>query len=169
MTVTVLDECLWPGLDEDIYHADPVPSGSLSQSGARYLLPPYTPAHFDHYRRHPRKSSKAQELGSAAHTELLGTGVPIEVYPEPDDLPEEERVKDYNRKDPQAWKRKVQAAGRIPLLYHQAQALKKMVAKVRAQALPTLMAGGTYTRLDDDRQLRADDLRGSHLPHLPAR
>ena len=171
MTVTVLDECLWPGLDEDIYHADPVPSGSLSQSGARYLLPPYTPAHFDHYRRHPRKSSRAQELGSAAHTELLGTGVPIEVYPEPDDLPEEERVKDYNRKDPQAWKRKVQAAGRIPLLYHQAQALKKMVAKVRAHpdasALLTPgegVAEASFFCIDDEtgvwRRGRADFIRG---------
>ena len=33
-------------LGEAAYHADPVEHGSLSASGAKYLLPPYVPADY---------------------------------------------------------------------------------------------------------------------------
>lgn len=127
----ILEECLVANLDEDLYHADPVPSGSLSQSGARYLLPPYTPAHFDHYRRHPRPASRSQELGSAVHTELLGTGVGVEVHPSADEDHPENEVADYSRKPDQEWRKKVRAAGKIPLLGWERRAVTAMVEQVR--------------------------------------
>ncbi len=46
-------------LSDDIYHADPVPGGSLSSTGARRLLPPSCPAIFDWYRRNPEPAKKA--------------------------------------------------------------------------------------------------------------
>ncbi|MBO0827768.1 MAG: hypothetical protein J2P24_08300 [Streptosporangiales bacterium] len=36
-----------------VYHADPVPGGSLSQSGAKKLLPPSCPALYRYWADHP--------------------------------------------------------------------------------------------------------------------
>lgn len=63
-----------PGIYEmpaEDYHADPVPGGSLSSSGARRLLPPSCPALFK-YGKKP--ATRAMEHGTAAHTIVLGEG-----------------------------------------------------------------------------------------------
>lgn len=63
-----------PGVYEmpaEDYHADPVPVGSLSSSGAKRLLPPSCPALFKHG---PKPASRAMEHGTAAHTIVLGSG-----------------------------------------------------------------------------------------------
>lgn len=65
----------------DAYHADPVPGGSLSQSGAKLLLPPSVPALYAYDRKHPRPKSKAMNLGTAAHSVVLGTGRPVVTVP----------------------------------------------------------------------------------------
>lgn len=59
-------------LSEPVYHADPVPGGSLSHSGAKLLLK--APALFAHERRHGRKPKRVWEVGHAAHREVLGAG-----------------------------------------------------------------------------------------------
>jgi hypothetical protein len=59
------------------YHADPVPSGSLSRSGAVKLLEPSTPARFHYERTHGQPVRKTFELGHAAHHMALGDGVDI--------------------------------------------------------------------------------------------
>lgn len=56
------------------YHADPVPEGSLSSSGARRLLSPGCPALFRYEQDHPPAPKKAFELGTAAHKLVLGEG-----------------------------------------------------------------------------------------------
>lgn len=61
-------------LTAEQYHADPVPGGSLSSSGARRLLAPSCPAKFDHERRHGRAPKREFDLGHAAHKLVLGTG-----------------------------------------------------------------------------------------------
>lgn len=97
-------------LDEDDYHRDPVPGGSLSASGAKLLLPPSCPAKFAWARSHPAKPKRAFDVGHAAHSLLLGVGKPlVEVI--------------GSGKDPNAWatvetKAEVQAvrdAGAVPL------------------------------------------------------
>lgn len=123
--VRVLAEGLYDQMPEDAYHGDPVPVGSLSQSLARYLLPPYTPKHFKYHRTHPRPPSNAQELGTAAHVAVLGSGPVVEVYDDPD-------VTDWTRKDPQAWRKRVRAADHVPLLHHQARAVADMEKELRA-------------------------------------
>ena len=63
--MTVITE---PGvytMDEADYHADPVPGGSLSCSGAKKLLA--CPARFAYDREHPPAPTPAMELGTAAH------------------------------------------------------------------------------------------------------
>ncbi|MEU5838815.1 PD-(D/E)XK nuclease-like domain-containing protein [Streptomyces diacarni] len=61
------------------YHADPVPGGSLSSTGARRLLPPGCPALFAHERDHGRAPSSVLDLGHAAHRLVLGDGPTIHV------------------------------------------------------------------------------------------
>jgi len=70
---------LHPGvydLTEQEYHADPVPGGSLSSTGARELLPMYggCPAKYRHQLTRPRPPKKEFDLGSAAHHLVLGIG-----------------------------------------------------------------------------------------------
>jgi hypothetical protein len=75
--VTTITE---PGIyeiDADSYHADPVPGGSLSSSGARRLLPPGCPALFKFEQQHPAAPTSDMILGTAAHTMVLGAGPEI--------------------------------------------------------------------------------------------
>lgn len=58
----------------ELYHADPVPGGSLSRSGAMKLLPPSCPALFRWEQLHGRPSKREFDLGHAAHALVLGTG-----------------------------------------------------------------------------------------------
>lgn len=66
---------LYPDVDEDWYHADPVEGGSLSVSGAKLLVPPSPAAKFKWARDNPRPPSRAQKLGMLAHALTLGTPV----------------------------------------------------------------------------------------------
>jgi hypothetical protein len=61
-------------LTAEVYHADPVPGGSLSSTGVRKLLPPSCPARFQYDREHPEPTRKVWEIGSAAHKLVLGVG-----------------------------------------------------------------------------------------------
>jgi len=63
-------------LDEHLYHADP----ALSASGMKQLLK--TPAHFAHYRQNPQKPRAEFDVGTAAHSKVLGVGAPIAVIPD---------------------------------------------------------------------------------------
>lgn len=120
---TVLEECVVPDMPEAIYHADPVPSGSLSQSGAKYLLPPYTPKHFAHYRATPRKASRAQQLGTAAHGRVLHIGAPVFVLPK--------EYKNYNKQAAQKLRDDATDAGIVPLLKHENDKIEAMAAALR--------------------------------------
>src|SRR5512135_3837265 len=93
-------------LPADVYHADPVPTGSLSSSGARLLLPPSTPAHFRWAREHPRPSTPAMDFGRAAHRIVLGVG---------EDLVEVQ-ADSWRTKAAQQAADEARAAGKTPLL-----------------------------------------------------
>lgn len=67
-------------LPETTYHGDPVPETSLSNSGAKKILD--SPARFRHDQLHPPSSSKAFDLGRAAHAKALGVGAPIVAIPD---------------------------------------------------------------------------------------
>jgi hypothetical protein len=62
----------------DTYLRDPVPGGSLSNSGAKTLLTA-CPAIFQYERENGRPDKKAFDIGHAAHTEVLGDGIEIVV------------------------------------------------------------------------------------------
>jgi hypothetical protein len=72
---------IYLGVPDDQYHADPVPGGSLSSTGARELLPPSCPALFRHKRGNPQPAKKAFDFGKAAHAKVLGVGAELVVVP----------------------------------------------------------------------------------------
>lgn len=73
---------LYEDIPDDIYHADPVPGGSLSSTGARKILPPGCPALFAYEREHGRPDKRAFDFGHAAHAKVLGVGAPVAVIPD---------------------------------------------------------------------------------------
>lgn len=93
-------------LPEVAYHADPVPSGSLSSSGARKLLPPSCPARFRYEADHPPPSKPHFDVGSAAHKLVLGAGPDIVVID----------ADSWRTKEAKEQRDKAYADGAIPLL-----------------------------------------------------
>lgn len=68
--------CVVDGMPDDVYHADPVPEGSLSVSGAKLLLD--CPARYTA----ARAPKKAFDVGHAAHAKILGEGMGVAVIPD---------------------------------------------------------------------------------------
>ena len=108
-------------LPEDAYHADPVPGGSLSQSGAKTLLKEGGPALFAWQRANPKPPSKAMELGSAAHQLVLGTGVELV----------EVKADDYYTKAAKQARDEARKAGNVPLLTKELAVVNAMAAELR--------------------------------------
>ena len=81
----VTEPGVYTHMSHDVYHADPVPGGSLSRGGARLLLPPSCPALFEWNLMHPPPPKPVFDLGIAAHHLVLGVGpelvhVPFDNY-----------------------------------------------------------------------------------------
>lgn len=75
MTVVTEAPQVAPGVYDipaELYHADPIPGGSLSSTGARKLLD--CPAKFKHEQDNPPEPKKVFEFGTAAHKLVLGEG-----------------------------------------------------------------------------------------------
>lgn len=110
-----------PGAYDDmpaeLYHADP----ALSSSGAKKLLPPSCPAIFDYERTHGQERRNEFDIGTAAHTLLLGFG------PEPHVID----AKNYLTKAAKEEREAAYARGDVPLLPHEFDAVQQMVAKAR--------------------------------------
>jgi hypothetical protein len=121
-TFTVTEPCVIPDLPEEQYHADPVPGGSLSSGGARTLLEPGGPAKFDYGRNHPRASTKAFDLGHAAHTMALGVGAGLVVVD----------ARDWKTKAAQEAKAEAYALGGVPVLSADFQRVAAMVDAIKA-------------------------------------
>jgi hypothetical protein len=95
-------------LDEEVYFSDPVPGGSLSNSGVKKLLPPGSPARYRYdLDNQVVKTSDAFDLGHAVHKLALGAGAEIAVRPAEFDS--------YRSKAAQAWLAEQRAARRIPV------------------------------------------------------
>lgn len=136
MTVTAppatlpLDVTFGPGvydMDEATYHADPVPGGSLSSTGARALLSPSCPAKFDHNRRFGQKPRKVWDFGSVAHELVLhrGRGIVRLDY-------DSRRTNDYK-----ADEKKARDEGKVPILekdYAIAEAMAKALRQHKTAA-----------------------------------
>ena len=71
---------VYDGMDEDAYHADPVPGGSLSASGAKLLLPPSCPALY-HYRRDHPKAAQGRVRPGHSRSQARSRRGPAELPP----------------------------------------------------------------------------------------
>lgn len=125
MTAAV-EQITGPGvytLDADTYHADPVPGGSLTSTGARKLLPPSCPALYKHWHdTEERETKPAWDEGHAAHKLVLGVGPELVVV-------------DRDRWDTNAVKAEVaaiRAAGNVPLKRSVYERVQAMAAALRA-------------------------------------
>lgn len=124
MTTTITTPGLYPDLPEADYHADPVPGGSLSSSGARKLLST-CPARFDYERRNPPPSTDEFDLGKAFHAAALGVGAETVVVD----------AKDWRTNAAKEAKAAAYADGKVPLLAHQAKQVAAMVDAVHRDPL----------------------------------
>jgi hypothetical protein len=119
------------GMPAEIYHADPYVGGSLSHSGAGKLLPPSTPAQFQHDRIHRTPFHKPEfDFGHAAHWLVLEgeAGLRermVDVY----DFP------DWKTRAAQDKRKESRAAGRAPVLTEEWERIKGMAAAIREHPL----------------------------------
>lgn len=118
-------------LTPEQYHADPVPGGSLSSSGARLLLSA-TPAEF-RYRQFNPKTTDAMDFGSVAHRVVLGKG---DAY----------KVLDFPNRQTNAYKaadKEARAAGQVPILKKDFETVLAMAKVVREnRTIADLMSTG---------------------------
>jgi hypothetical protein len=77
--MVITEPCVVDDMPDEVYHRDPVPSGSLSHSGMKTILD--VPARFAYERKHGRKPKAEFDLGHAAHAEALGVGMPLAILP----------------------------------------------------------------------------------------
>lgn len=136
MTTTewlVTEPGVHPDMPEDVYHADPVPGGSLSSTGARKLLPPSCPAKFRHWLDHGQAPKDAFDLGHAAHLKVLGTGADLVVVD----------AADWRTKAAKETRAAAYAAGQVPLLEADHQRVANMAAAVKRHPIagPLLAPG----------------------------
>ncbi len=99
---------------------------SLSSSGARKLLPPSCPAKF---RYGKNEHSTAFDIGHAAHKLVLGEGPELV----------EVDAKDWRTKVAQQAQADAYAAGAVPLLTEQLEAVHEMAAAIRRHPLASIL------------------------------
>lgn len=114
-------------MPHDIYHADPVPGGSLSRTGARLLLPPSCPALFDWNLKHPPRPKRTFDLGIAAHHLVLGVGPELVHVPFDDYSP----TGPGNQTKARGMRDEAHARGAVPLTNPQWEKVHGMAAALR--------------------------------------
>ncbi|WP_100499403.1 PD-(D/E)XK nuclease-like domain-containing protein [Geodermatophilus chilensis] len=125
----VTEPGVYPDLHEDDYHADPVPGGSLSSSGARKLLPPSCPAIFRHEQLHGSPKKRTFDLGHAAHKAVLGVGADVVTVD----------ADDWKTKAAREQRDTAHAAGKVPLLAHEVAQVDAMAAAIRQHPMASAL------------------------------
>lgn len=110
-------------MSETAYHS----RKELSSTGARRLLD--SPARFRYWEDHPQPPKTAFDLGSAAHTKILGVGANIIEYP-PEHLTASGNVS--TSKATVAWEQEQRDAGLIPITSKDARRVDRMAEAVLA-------------------------------------
>lgn len=131
-------------LTAEEYHADPVPGGSLSSTGARKLLPPSCPRLFQHWLTEVGETRPAWEKGKAAHKLVLGAGPGLVA------------VTDDWGKDPNAWRTdkvkerlaEIREAGDVPLKQADYDDVHAMADAIREHPVATALLDPTQGRAE---------------------
>lgn len=111
MTAAPTTPGLYPNVPESVYHGDP---NSLSSTGVRLLVKPGGPAKFQ---GEVREHNDDFDIGTAAHTLLLGTGAGIKVVD----------ADTWQGKEAKAARIQARAEGKVPMLRKQYDATRAMV------------------------------------------
>ncbi len=112
---------VYDGMSDATYHADPVPGGSLSSSGARKLLPPSCPALYRYEQDHGRAPKREFDFGHAAHQLVLGAGPGITVVD----------AKSWRTDAAQGQAEEARAEGKVPLLTAEYETVQAMAAALK--------------------------------------
>jgi hypothetical protein len=132
--VEITEPGLYGGVTAEQYHADPVPGGSLTSSGARALLPPSCPALFRHKQLHGEPHKPEWDFGHAAHRLVLGAGAGVV----------EVEANDWRTNAAKAAKAEAHAAGLVPLLTKDLATVHEMADALRSHPeASALLAPGT--------------------------
>ena len=115
----------YAGMPEALYHGH----GALSSSGAKKLTEPSTPAHFRQWRDEPRAPKATFDIGSAAHTVVLGTGKPLHVV----------EATAWTTKAAKEERTLARELGRIPVLEQQYEEVQAMADAIRAHPVASLL------------------------------
>lgn len=121
MSGVPVNDGLWPGIPDKIYHGD---RNSLSSSGARMLIN-LTPAEFLANQLEPPNPKPEYDFGHAAHKMVLGEGAQLVRVD----------ARDWRTNIAKEAREKAWAAGKAPLLKHKIQLAQTMAGKVFAHPL----------------------------------
>lgn len=160
-TETGLAPGVYPDVTADEYHADPVPGGSLSSSGARKLLPPSCPALYRWELDNGEAPKRHFDIGSAAHQIVLGSGPEIVVVD----------AENYRTNAAKAARDDARAAGRVPLLPDEHAQVTAMAAALRRHPVAAALldpAGGRAEQTLIWRDAATGVMRRARLDWLPA-
>jgi hypothetical protein len=140
-TTTVVEPGVVRGMDEESYHGDPVPEGSLSYSGAKLLLD--SPARYQYTREHPT-TKREFDFGHAAHKLVLGKGAELIPLQRTDTKTGEvSTAEDMRSPSTREHAALVRSQGKVPLLAHEIAKAQAMADVVRAHPVASrLLAEG---------------------------
>lgn len=127
----VTEPGVYPDMPVEVYHADPVPTRSLSCSGAKKLLPPSCPALYAYERENPPAPTATFDIGHAAHKVALGVGPDITVVD----------AEDWRTAAARAARDEAHGAGCVPLLRKDHEVVQAMAAALRQHPLASALLG----------------------------
>lgn len=116
-TWAVTGPTLLEDVPEDVYHAGGVrtPGPQTSQSALKKLIPPYVPAEFQWSLLNPEGPKQAFDVGSAAHSLILGRGAGFVRHPDEEEGFLNSAGAWNSTKKSKDWIALQREAGRIPL------------------------------------------------------
>jgi hypothetical protein len=142
------------------YHADPVPGGSLSSSGARKLLPPSCPAKFRYEQEHGQDHRAVFDFGQAAHLMVLGEGPDTEVVD----------ADDWRTKAAREQRDEARERGAVPLLRAEYERVQAMAAALRQHPVAAALFDPAHGRPEQTliwRDRQTGVMRRARLDWLP--
>lgn len=117
---------VYPDLPNAVYHADPVPGGSLSSTGARAMT---CPAKFHWDRVHGRAPKRTFDFGHAAHREVLGEGDQV-VWID---------AEDYRTKAAREARDQAHVEGKVPMLAREREVVEAMAEQIRSHPIASAL------------------------------
>jgi hypothetical protein len=160
MITAVTEPGVYPDMPEDEYHADPVPEGSLSSSGARKLLAPSCPSIYKHERDNRQPPKRTFDFGHAAHRAVLGIGMDSVIVQKTAKDGATSAADDYKTKSAQEHRDAIYAEGKVPLLAAEVDQVAAMAAKIKAHPLASALLDPGRGGKPEQSMFWVDDFHG---------